>query len=80
MKKKKGWIEPVKPVTVKPTKEIKKMVADTNELFNLFERRNKGEKITKLGDNDAIRPEEVGTRLLFSDWQVGSIFCPLHLI
>lgn len=58
MKKKKGWIEPVKPVTVKPTKEIKKMVADTNELFNLFERRNKGEKITKLGDNDAIRPEE----------------------
>ena len=62
MKKKKGWIEPVKPVTVKPKQEIKKIVADTNELFNVFERRNKGESITKsLVEKDVTRIEEVGT-------------------
>ena len=60
MKKKKGWIEPVKPVTIKPKQEIKKIVADTNELFNVFERRNKGESISKsLSDRDSARVEEV---------------------
>lgn len=59
MKKKKGWIEPEKPVTVKPKQEIKKIVADTNELFNVFERRNKGESISKsITDKDAPRTDE----------------------
>ena len=60
MKKKKGWIEPEKPVTVKPKQEIKKIVADTNELFNVFERRNKGESISKsITDKDGSRTDEV---------------------
>ena len=60
MKKKKGWIEPVKPVTVKPKQEIKKIVADSNELFNVFERRSKGESISKsLTERDTVRIDEV---------------------
>lgn len=48
MTKKKGWVEPEKPVAARPPKqEVKKMVPDTNELFNLFDRRNKGERISK---------------------------------
>ena len=65
MKKKKGWIEPEKPVTVKPKQEIKKIVADTNELFNVFERRNKGESISKsITDKDGSRTDEVKTPFL----------------
>ena len=48
MTKKKGWVEPEKPA-IPQRQESKKVIfkADNNELYDLFDRRSKGENIAR---------------------------------